>query len=74
MVKINWDEYKEYKLHTHKQENFEILIDFMKSYYNINNPADIFESLQVDGLAQMMLEKHNIKDDEDLENYMFQRR
>jgi hypothetical protein len=73
MVKINWDEYKEYKSHSHKKENFEILIDFMKSYYNMPNPADIYESLAVDELAQMMLNKHNIVDDEALENFMFQR-
>ncbi len=74
MVKINWDEYKEYKSHSHKKENFEILIAFMKSYYNMTNPADIYESLSVDGLAQMMLEKHNIHDDEALENFMFKPR
>lgn len=73
MIKINWDEYKEYKSHSHKKENFEILIDFLKSYYSMTNPADIYESLSVDGLGQMMLEKHDIIDDEALENFMFQR-
>lgn len=74
MIKINWDEYKEYKHHSHKEENFEILLDFIKSYYNMTNPADIFESLMNDPLAQMMLEKHDINDDEALENYLFRRK
>ncbi len=71
MIKINWDEFKEYKSHTHKEENFDILLNFMKSYYNMSNPSDIYLSLSNDTLAQMMLEKHNITDDEALENYLF---
>ena len=74
MIQINWDEYKEYKRSSHKEENFEILIDFIKSYYNMTNPADIYESLANDTLAQMMLEKHNINDDEDMENHMFRQK
>ncbi len=71
MVKINWDEFKEYKRHSHKKENFDILLDFMKSYYNMTHPADLYASFSADTLAQMMLEKHNISDDEALENYLF---
>ena len=73
MIQINWDEYKEYKRHSHKKENFEILLDFIKSYYNMTNPADIYESLANDALAQMMLEKYDITDDEALENYLFRK-
>ena len=40
----------------------------------MTNPADIYESLSVDGLGQMMLEKHNINDDEALETFMFKPR
>ena len=73
MIQINWDEYKEYKRSSNKQENFEILLDFLKSYYNMTNPASMYESLVNDSLAKMMLEKHNINDDEDLENYLFRK-
>ncbi|MEA3370634.1 MAG: hypothetical protein U9Q40_04780 [Campylobacterota bacterium] len=73
MIQINWDEFKEYKSHSHKKENFDILLDFMKSYYNMTCPSDIYASLSADTLAQMMLEKHKISDDEALENYLFKR-
>ena len=73
MIQINWDEYKEYKRTSHKEENFEILLDFIKSYYNMTNPGDIYASLANDDLGQMMLDKHNINDDEDMENYLFRK-
>jgi len=73
MIQINWDEYKEYKRSSHKEENFEILLDFIKSYYNMTNPSDIYESLVNDTLAKMMLDKHDINDDEALENYLFRK-
>ncbi len=73
MIQINWDEFKEYKRSSNKEENFEILLDFMKSYYNMTNPSDIYSSLSNDTLAQMMLKKHNIIDDEALENYLFRK-
>ena len=74
MIQINWDEYKEYKRSSHKEENFEILLDFIKSYYNMTNPADIYASLANDTLGQMMLEKHDINDDEAMENYLFRKK
>lgn len=73
MIQISWDEYKEYKRHSHKEENFEILLDFIRSYYNMTNPEDIYASLVNDALGQMMLEKHNINDDEAMENYLFRK-
>ncbi|WP_297441420.1 hypothetical protein [Sulfurimonas sp.] len=71
MAKINWDEYKEYKQYNSKENNFEILIDFIKSYYNITNAFDIFDILIEDETAKLMLDKREIKDAEALENFMF---
>lgn len=71
MADINWAEYKEYKKYTTKKDNFAILLDFIKSYYNITNPFDIFEMLGEDETAKMMLEKRDITDAEKLENYMY---
>ncbi len=71
MVKINWDEYKEYKKYSHSDDNFEILLDFMKSYYNMISPVEVYETLVADGLGQMMLEKRSIDDAEGLEKYLF---
>ncbi|MBA3025789.1 MAG: hypothetical protein FP820_05185 [Sulfurimonas sp.] len=70
MIRINWDEYKEYKRHSHKEDNFEILLDFFKSFYNVVNPYDIYDSLAEDDLGKMMLEKRDIRDAEDMENYL----
>lgn len=71
MAKINWDEYKEYKQYSAKKDNFVILIDFIKSYYNMTNPFDIYDILSSDETAQLMLAKRNIKDAEGLENFIF---
>ena len=71
MADINWAEYKEYKKYTTKKDNFEILLDFIKSYYNMTSPFDIFEILQDDEIAKMMLDKRDITDPEKLENFMF---
>jgi len=68
---INWNEYKEYKKYTTKNDNFAILLDFIKSYYNRTNPFEIFEMLVNDETAKMMLDKRNITDPEKLENFMF---
>ena len=73
MIEINWDEFKEYKRSVHKKENFDILLDFIKSYYNMTNPSDIYHSLINDDLGKMMLEKHDINDDEAMENYLFRK-
>ncbi|WP_434636621.1 hypothetical protein MLC35_08830 [Sulfurimonas sp. NW7] len=72
MANINWNEYKEYKRYTVKNDNFAILLDFIKSYYNMTNPFEIFEILVQDETAKMMLDKRNITDPEKLENFMFQ--
>ncbi len=71
MVRINWDEFKEYKKSSSREDNFEILLDFMKSYYNMTSPNEVFNSLNADELAKMMFDKRNIQDAEDLENYLF---
>ncbi|MBN2815282.1 MAG: hypothetical protein JXQ67_01265 [Campylobacterales bacterium] len=70
MVNIDWDEYKEYKQFSIRSENFEILLDFLKSYYNLVHPSDMFETMQADDIAQMMLEKRDIYDAASLENYL----
>jgi len=71
MLKINWDEYKEYKKYNARGDNFETLLGFMKSFYNIISPSDMFAIFIEDELASMMLQKRNINDPEDLENFLF---
>jgi hypothetical protein len=74
MAQINWDEYKEYKQYSVKRDNFVILLDFIKSYYNMTNAFDIFALLVHDETAKMMLDKRAITDAEALENFLFQNR
>jgi hypothetical protein len=71
MIKINWDEYKEYKKYSVKKDNFETLLAFMRSFYNMNSPTDMFDVFMEDDIASMMLEKRDIRDAEDLENFLF---
>jgi hypothetical protein len=71
MIKINWDEYKEYKKYSGGSDNFTTLLAFMKSFYNIVSPTDMFLIFQEDEIASMMLAKRNIKEAEDLENFLF---
>ena len=71
MIKINWDEYKEHKKYSVRDDNFEILLEFMKSFYNMSSPIDMYEVFVADDIASMMLQKRDIKDAEDLENYLF---
>ena len=72
MLKINWDEFKEYKQTRHKKtDNFLTLLDFIKSYYHMRSAMDIYDILRYDELAELMLEKRNIKDAEGLEKYLF---
>ena len=71
MIKINWDEYKEHKKYSVRKDNFEILLEFMRSFYNMSSPTEMFEIFVEDDIASMMLEKRNIKEAEDLENFLF---
>ena len=71
MATIDWDEYKEFKKFSHKEDKLQIAIDFIKSYYNMNSPVDIYDMLKQDDIGQMFLERKDITDPEVLENYMF---
>ena len=71
MAKIDWDEYKEYKKHAVKENKLAIVVDFLKSYYNMSNPRDIYEMLAGDGIGEMLLERNEIENVESLESFMF---
>jgi len=71
LVRIDWDEYKEYKKMSVRENKLEIVLEFLKSYYNMNNPSDIYETLKADDIGQMMLEKYKIRNDIDLEDILF---
>lgn len=72
MATFDWDEYKEFKQFSGKEDKLQVAIDFMKSYYNMNSPRDLYEMLREDDIGRMMLDKREITDAEDLENFIFQ--
>ncbi len=69
---IDWDAYKDHKQFSVRNDNFEILLEFMKSYYNMTNPHDIYDALKEDDLGRMMLNKRDIKDAAALESILYQ--
>jgi hypothetical protein len=72
MMKIDWDEFKVYKQHhlnSRGRDNFTLLYEFVKSYYNFSSYYDIYDLLSHDELSLMMLHKRNINSAEDLERY-----
>lgn len=71
LVRIDWAEYKEHKKMSNRESKLEIILEFFKSYYNMTNPSDMYESLKADDIGQMMLEKYNVKNDIDLESILF---
>ena len=71
MATIDWDEYKEFKKFSHKEDKLQIAVDFIKSYYNMNSPMDMYDMLNKDDIGQMLLERKDITDPEGLENFIF---
>ena len=70
MASIDWKEYKEFKEHSNKEDRFLIAIDFMRSYYNINNASDMFKMLKSDDVGNMLLERNDIVNAEGLESFI----
>lgn len=76
MAKINWDEYKQYKYQREDIENldnFEVLLEFLRSFYNKNSSFEVFDVLSTDSLGKMMLDKREISKPEDLDDYLFRK-
>ena len=74
MGQISWDQFKEYKQsreNPKKLDNFEMLLEFIRSFYNKQSAYDIFDILAEDELSRMMMQKRNISEPEDLEDYLF---
>ena len=76
MSKINWEEYKKFK---HERENldeldnFEFLLEFLRSFYNKTSSFEVFDILNEDELGKMMLTKREMTRPEDLEKYLYKR-
>ncbi len=76
VAKINWDEYKQYKHQRNDIEgldNFEIMLEFLRSFYNKTSSFEVFDILDADPLGKMMLEKRDIFKPEHLEAYLYRK-
>ena len=76
MGQINWDEFKHYKQtrdNPQKLDNFQLLLEFIRSYYNKSSVYDIFDMLSGDDLSVLMLQKREITEPEQLERYLFKK-
>ena len=73
-IEISWEEFKEYKSDIKiKKDNFRLLLDFIRSYYNMSNTFDIYNMLKNDELAGMMMKKRDIKEPMDIEKYLYKK-
>ena len=76
MSKINWDEYKRFKherVNLKGLDNFEVLLEFLRSFYNKTSSFEVFDVLKDDELGKMMLDKRNISQPEHLEDILNKR-
>jgi len=72
LIEINWEEFKFFKQYsTKKGDNFETLLDFLKSYYKMTSTKEMFETMINDDVAQMMLRKREMHTLEDLEKHLY---
>lgn len=72
MTEINWDEFKFFKQYSDKKnDNFEVLLDFLKSHYKMTSPKEMYETMANDDTALLMLNKREINSLEDLEKRLY---
>ncbi|MCK4875657.1 MAG: hypothetical protein KAS26_07410 [Sulfurimonas sp.] len=72
MTEINWEEFKIFKQSSSKKDdNFEVLLDFLKSYYNMTNPVEMYDTMLNDDIAPLMLEKRDMHSASDLEKHLY---
>ncbi len=71
MAQFDWGEYKEFKSMSNKEDKLLIAIDFMRSYYNMNSPRELYHMLYEDDIGRLMLKKRDISDMEKLEDFMY---
>lgn len=69
---INWDEFKVFKKEMPhlKGDNFDKLLYFIRSFYNIKSTTMMYEMLTHDEISHKMLKKREIDSVFKLEEYM----
>lgn len=72
LIKINWDDFKFFKQYSeNRSDNFEILLEFLKSHYKMTSPKEMYETMANDDTAFLMLNKREINSLEDLEKRLY---
>lgn len=72
MSEINWEDFKFFKQYSDKKnDNFEVLLDFLKSHCKMTSPKEMFEIMANDDTAKLMLKKREMHTLEDLERYLY---
>ncbi|MDD2653256.1 MAG: hypothetical protein PHX44_09430 [Sulfurimonas sp.] len=72
MIEIDWNDFKFFKQSSEKKsDNFEVLLDFLKSHYKMTSPKEMFETMANDDTARLMLSKREINSLEDLEKRLY---
>jgi len=76
MITINWKEFKTYKIEHARTgvDNFEYLIRYVRSYYNVRHVRDMFETFSADSLATQLMDKHGISNEEKLDTYLISKK
>ena len=71
-MEIDWEEFKLYKKEMPhlKGDNFDKLLYFVRSFYNMKSATSIYELLFGDETSHLMLQKRNIDSAYKLEEYI----
>ena len=71
-MQINWEEFKLYKQEMPhlKGDNFDKLLYFIRSFYNMKSVTPMFELLMSDEISRLMLQKRDIDSPLKLEKYI----
>jgi hypothetical protein len=74
MTKINWNQFKLFKQERPNPtglDNFQLLLEFIRSVDNLISPDEIFDMLAEDDLSRQMLEKRGITGPGVLEEHLY---
>ena len=71
-MNINWEEFKTFKKEMPhlKGDNFDKLLYFIRSFYNVRSTTMMYEMLSDDEISQLMLQKRDIDSAFKLEEYI----
>lgn len=75
MTQINWNQFKVFKQEYSNRmgfDNFQLLLEFIRSIDNLISPDEMLDILMDDELSRQMVEKRGITDAIRLEEHLYQ--